>query len=69
MLISNNRASFHLWWKKNLVKHQKVSEYYENGCRRKNGNQDSSFDLVENFNKVFNFMSQNANSIKLIELS
>ena len=52
----------------NLVKHQKVSEYYENGCRRKNGNQDSSSDLVENF-KVFNFMSQNANSIKLIELS
>ena len=28
--ISNNRASFHLWWKKNLVKHQRVSKYYEN---------------------------------------
>ena len=24
---------FHLWWKENLVKHQKVSKYYENGCR------------------------------------
>ena len=21
---------FHLWWKENLVKHQKVSKYYEN---------------------------------------
>ena len=29
MFISNNRASFHLWWKENLVKHQKVSKYYE----------------------------------------
>ena len=33
MFTSNNRASFRLWWKKNLVKHQKVSEYYENDCR------------------------------------
>ena len=33
MFISNNRASFHLWWKKNLVKNQKVSKYYENDCR------------------------------------
>ena len=35
MLISNNCALFHLWWKKNLVKHQKVSKYYENDCRSK----------------------------------
>ena len=33
MFITNNCASFHLWWKKNLVKHQKVSKYYENYCR------------------------------------
>ena len=32
MFISNNRASFHLWCKENLVKHQKVSKYYENDC-------------------------------------
>ena len=25
--LSNNRASFHLWWKHNFVKHQKVSKY------------------------------------------
>ena len=25
-------ASFHLWWKENLIKHQKVSRYYENDC-------------------------------------
>ena len=29
VFLSNNRASFHLWLKKNLVKHQKVSKYYE----------------------------------------
>ena len=28
--ISNNRASFHLWRQKSLVKYQKVSKYYEN---------------------------------------
>ena len=32
MLITNNSASFHLWEKENLVKHQKVSKYYENDC-------------------------------------
>ena len=32
--ISNNRALFHLWWKWNLVKHQRVSIYYENDCSR-----------------------------------
>ena len=32
MFISSNHASFHLWWKKNLLKHQKVSKYYESGC-------------------------------------
>ena len=32
MFISNNRATFHLWWKENFVKHQKVSEYHENDC-------------------------------------
>ena len=35
MFLSNNRASSHLWWKKNLVKHQKVSKYYENDCSPK----------------------------------
>ena len=32
MFISNNQASFHLWCKENLTKHQKVSKYDENGC-------------------------------------
>ena len=32
MLIANNRTSFHLWGKENLVKHQKVSKHYENDC-------------------------------------
>ena len=33
MFISNNHPSFHLWWKENLVKHRKVSKYYETDCR------------------------------------
>ena len=33
IFISINRASFHLWWKKNLLKHQKGSKYFESGCR------------------------------------
>ena len=32
MFISNNRPSFHLWWKKNLVKHRNISRYYETDC-------------------------------------
>ena len=32
MFKSNNRPSFHLWWKENLVKHQQVSKYSENDC-------------------------------------
>ena len=33
MFLSNNGPSFHLWWKKNLVKHREVSKYYETDCR------------------------------------
>ena len=32
MFITNNHASFHLWWKENLVKHQKVSKYCDHDC-------------------------------------
>ena len=32
MFLSNNRPSFPLWWKQNLVKHQQVSKYYVNDC-------------------------------------
>ena len=35
MFISNNRPSFQLWWKENLVKLQQVSKYYENDCLQK----------------------------------
>ena len=30
MFISNNCGSFNFWGKENLVKHHKVSKYYEN---------------------------------------
>ena len=33
MFISKNRALLHFWWKEHLVKHQRVSKYYENDCR------------------------------------
>ena len=36
MFISNNRPSFDLWWKENLVKHRKVSRCYETDCRTTN---------------------------------
>ena len=32
MFINNNHASFHLWLKENLFKHQRVSKYYESDC-------------------------------------
>ena len=32
MFIINSPASFDLWLKENLVKHQKVSKYYEHDC-------------------------------------
>ena len=31
--ITNNHVSFHLWWKKDLPNHQKVSKYYEHDNR------------------------------------
>ena len=37
MIISNNRPSLHFWWKENLVKHQKVSKYYETDCKLHQG--------------------------------
>ena len=33
MFITNNHATFHLWWKENLVKYWKVSKYYVHDCR------------------------------------
>ena len=33
LFITNNHDSFHLWWKENLVKHQKVLKYYGQDCR------------------------------------
>ena len=35
MFITNNHASFHLWWKQNLVKYQKILKYYVHYCRCK----------------------------------
>ena len=32
MFITTNDESFHLWWKKNLVKHYNASKYYGQDC-------------------------------------
>ena len=32
MFITNNDALFHLWWKENLAKYQKVSKFYIHEC-------------------------------------
>ena len=32
LLLVSNLNSFHLWWKDNLVKYQKVSKYYDEDC-------------------------------------
>ena len=32
IFITNNHASLYLWWKENLIKHQKVSKHYANYC-------------------------------------
>ena len=32
MFCTNNHTLFHLWWKENLVKCQKVWKYYVHGC-------------------------------------
>ena len=32
MFVTDNNASFHLWLKESLVKHQKVSNYYDHDC-------------------------------------
>ena len=35
MFVTDNHDSFHFWWKENLIKHQKVSKYYDQDCRNK----------------------------------
>ena len=32
LLVIIKHASFHLWWKENLVKHQNVSKYHDQDC-------------------------------------
>ena len=32
MFISNNQGLFHLWWKENLLKRQKLPNYYDHDC-------------------------------------
>ena len=32
IFITNNRVSFHLWRNETLIKHQKVSKYYDHDC-------------------------------------
>ena len=47
MFISNNRASFHLRWKENLVKYQKVSKSYETDCSSNFHKQELIFSIIK----------------------
>ena len=47
IFISNNRVSFHLWWIENLLKHQKVSKYFESDCSNCKCECDKSCDVGE----------------------
>ena len=55
MFISNNRTSCHLWWKENLVKHQKVSKFCEIDCRFFFTDIHDSQDSRRKWNCLFNF--------------
>ena len=43
MFINNHHASFHLWGKGKLVKHQEVSKYYESDCRSRPGDKYTNY--------------------------
>ena len=45
--IRNNRTSFHLWWKENLVKYRKVSKYYETDCSSNFHNHELIFSIIK----------------------
>ena len=51
MFITNNHASFHLW--RNLVKHQKLSKYYDYDCSFKVISQRDQFIPLLSFNVYF----------------
>ena len=67
MFISNNGASFHLWWKENLVKHWKVSKYYETDCSKTIYYWQKLFLLtLVSHSKVIKFISsKNFNRVKM----
>ena len=44
MLLGNNHVSFHLWWTKNMLKQQKVSQYFESGCRSRPGHKYNKYE-------------------------
>ena len=47
MYIRNNRTSFHLRWKENLVKYQKVSKSYETDCSSNFHKQELIFSIIK----------------------
>ena len=70
MFISNNRASFHLWWKENLLKHQKVSKYYESSCNNRGiSNLKKSFLLPPTCKNVFKIKSKTTRAMLSIGFS
>ena len=52
MFITNNPASFYLWWKENLVKHQKVTKHYVHDYRRNIRTTKFDFDTISTIRAV-----------------
>ena len=49
MFITKNQALFHLRYKENLVKHQKVSEYYDHDFSREKQTQPVVIPVCKNY--------------------
>ena len=62
--ITNNHASFHFWWKENLLNHQKVSKYYEHDCRQEVLSWTDCFDFFDKIysKKIFSIQNRKSES-------
>ena len=60
--ITNNKASLHLWWKKNLVKHKKVTKYYKNDWILEN----KKYYMMHNLKRLFTKFHLSSNQLDIL---
>ena len=67
--ITNNHASFHFWWKENLLNHQKVSKYYEHDLRQEVLSWTDCFDFCDKIcsKRVFSIQNRKSESHNRIQ--